>query len=350
MKYRWAVEILEADGTRAGQKEVTPDLEPVAAGARLQYLRRKGPEAAGDFDRPVEMEPVWQAKLGEPYVAGIRASIGGEVMLASAPTAMFRPAAAAAAAERLREQEKKEEPEKVLYLVTAYEAGTEANGSREPGRFRFTAAPTKVPVRHGSWPAELGALPGPEGEMGVRMPGRVLDEIRELTEAYRGVETGGVLIGHLRWDAAAGDLFADVTEQIHARDAVGDAMRLQFTAECWRQIRAVMELRGEEEQILGWWHSHCGKEFCKNCPVERQRTCGLQEGFLSEHDKLLHRTVFPQAYATALVATDTAFGEMRFALFGNREGVLERRGYSTDGVNGGETRKGDEACAEQSTN
>ena len=53
----------------------------------------------------------------------------------------------------------------------------------------------------------------------------------------------------------------------------------------------------------------------------------VKHGFLSADDRALHRAVFPRAYSLALVVTDAGRGDPTFALFGWREGVLERRGF-----------------------
>ena len=79
--------------------------------------------------------------------------------------------------------------------------------------------------------------------------------------------------------------------------------------------------------MLGWWHSHPVREWCKDCTRERQQTCALAAGFLSAHDRALHRHVFPRAYSLALVVNDVACGGPTFSLFGWRDGLLEPRGF-----------------------
>ena len=330
--HRWAIEILGRDGTRFGQRAIEPDFAPLQESARLAYVRQHGPGAAPDYDRPVEITPVWQPKLGEPYVGGLEMAVEGRVLPDPASTAIFRASATEVAA-GFAERGSMEEGAKFVYLVTAYiEDAERPADQKSTSRIRVSSLPVGVQVSDGYWPEPVSVLSEERAnDLGITVPRRVLDDISALTESKRGVETGGVLLGHLRWDATRKDLFLEITEHIHARSAIGDSTRLRFTPECWAEIRRAMALRQRGEAICGWWHSHCGREFCVECPRERQATCPLQAGFLSDHDKTLHRTVFPRAFMTALVATDSALGDIRFSMFGWQNGVLEKRGYRVTG-------------------
>lgn len=333
--YRWAVEILHRDGTRVGQKVVEPDFAPLLECARLTYLRRHGPSAAADYDRPVEVTPVWSATLGEPYVGSLSMTIAGENVEDAGRTSIFR-AAAGDVASQFVESGELAEGSTFVYLVMAYPGSDPDLNSSASRRFQISSLSVRVPVTDGLW-QPVGGVAGVSdpGGCGVIVPQRLLDEVAELTVARRGVETGGVLLGRLRWDREMKDLFIEITEQVHARSAIGDEKRLQFTADCWAEIHATVALRRRGESIVGWWHSHPAQSWCGECPRERQEVCALQAGFLSEHDKTLHRTVFPRAFTTALVATDSALGDVRFSMFGWQGGALEKRGYHAVGAESG---------------
>ena len=49
--------------------------------------------------------------------------------------------------------------------------------------------------------------------------------------------------------------------------------------------------------------------------------------FLSEPDRVLHRTVFPRGYSVALVVNLITAAEHTYSLFGWREGLLQTRGF-----------------------
>ena len=78
--------------------------------------------------------------------------------------------------------------------------------------------------------------------------------------------------------------------------------------------------------MVGWWHSHPVLEWCKDCAPEKRAQCALAQGFLSEDDRLLHRTVFPRAYSVALVVNDLESGPT-FSLFGWSRGLIAAREF-----------------------
>jgi proteasome lid subunit RPN8/RPN11 len=164
-------------------------------------------------------------------------------------------------------------------------------------------------------------------ELPVLLPARVLEEAADLARTEEGIETGGLLIGHLHHDQGMAELLVEVTAQLPARHTCGDATKLTFTAQTWTEARATLALRGKDEIMLGWWHSHPVRHWCRNCPLDRQRDCALARGFLSADDRALHRAIFPSAYSVALLASDVAFDDVSFSLFGWRQGRIERRGF-----------------------
>jgi hypothetical protein len=117
-----------------------------------------------------------------------------------------------------------------------------------------------------------------------------------------------------------------VTGQIPARNTEADLTTLRFTAETWTQVQSTLDLRGREEIMLGWWHSHPKQAWCKQCPDDKQADCQLLCDFFSAHDRRLHRAVFPRAYSIALVVNDMADGHT-YSLFGWRKGQIELRGF-----------------------
>jgi proteasome lid subunit RPN8/RPN11 len=245
-------------------------------------------------------------------------------------TALLRPQADQIA-KNLVSQGALAEGDSFRYFVTAYPDNGAEEGAAPP-RFQITPRPVPVEVSEGNWPELAGSLPaGGDTDFKLALPQRVLDEAARLTRSRSGVETGGILIGHLRWDPALGDIFIEVTEQIHARYAAGTETKLTFTPECWTDVRGAVGLRRRGEIVVGWWHSHPVRVFCAKCPRERQEKCELRNGFLSSDDRVLHRTVFPRAFMPALVASDTAFGEVEFAMFGWRDGLIGRRGFHVIG-------------------
>ena len=67
--YRFAVEILRfANNERVGSFPVTVDWEPAIEYARFELVRRADDSPAVPPEGPIRIEPVWDPKLGEPYL------------------------------------------------------------------------------------------------------------------------------------------------------------------------------------------------------------------------------------------------------------------------------------------
>jgi hypothetical protein len=243
------------------------------------------------------------------------------------------------------------EGDKIRCLALAF--SSESDQSRTTARFKSRS--TTPPVSIGSAVLEdyllrsslrpAGTAPEGDGGMPVFIPDRVLDETSGLAHAAEAIETGGLLIGHLHRDATRG-LFAEVTSQLPARHVEADRTRLTFTSETWTDFRSTLELRRREEIMLGWWHSHPVREWCKSCSEEKQRQCSLRGDFLSEDDRLLHRTVFPRAWSIALVVNDVGYDDPTFSLFGWRNALLELRGFHALGTESVASTRGHEADEE----
>jgi hypothetical protein len=168
--------------------------------------------------------------------------------------------------------------------------------------------------------------------MPLFIPQRVLAEAKALSKEAGAKETGGILIGHLGRDSQLPEIFAQVTAQIPARHTEASLTSLTFTSETWTAVRNALDLRRKGELMLGWWHSHPVREWCKDCSAESQKACAMAVDFFSAHDHALHRTVFPRAYSVALVVNDLSENDATFSMFGWRRGLLESRGFHLTGA------------------
>jgi hypothetical protein len=156
----------------------------------------------------------------------------------------------------------------------------------------------------------------------------VLEQAVALARGAPDLEVGGVLSGTLARDVD-GELFLEVRALLPARHAVSRPDRLTFTADTWADARAALALRGGDECLLGWFHSH--PFFCRNCSPQAQRQCVFATPFLSEHDRSLHRAVFGRPFDVALLVTDRGPAGHVCSLFGWRQGMLEQRAYHVFG-------------------
>ena len=367
-RYRYAILMFDGENASLGQVPIKPDWEPALEWARLQALRRHGRGPAGgatarDGAAPgpapaTAIEPLWHED-GAPYIRGFQVrevAANGDGEPCELSLRYFHDDAAAAAKQWM-EDGKLERGASYRYAACAFPSEPESEQSiverrpehsvveRSTARFVVEELPARPPLiessladlLRGTEPIDAGeeqrdAADSPasplEGPLpAVLLPARVLEEAADLARAAEGVETGGLLIGRLHHDPGAGELLVEITAQLPARHTSGDATKLTFTAGTWTDARATLELRGKDEIMLGWWHSHPVRQWCGKCPLDRQRDCALARGFLSADDRALHRAIFPSAYSVALLASDVAFDDVSFSLFGWRQGRIERRGF-----------------------
>lgn len=340
---RFVMELLRSTGETIGHAPVEPDWEPAIEWTRLAGLRTRGiwaPEAAAERG----IEPLWHATLGEPNVRGFRVHLGPSdacTWFEDFPISYFKAQARAASA-RLVEQGVLESGESFLYRMAAF-ACPAPTAPSVASAFATEDAPPPLAVRDTPLDPLLAASAlqhaGAADTFPAFVPQTVLDEATALTVAAGESETGGFLIGHLHRASEASmagapcEIFVEVTALVPARHTVGSSAKLTFTADTWTDARAAIALRARHEQLLGWFHSHPQIAWCaaKGCSPEAQRTCSLASGFLSEEDRLLHRTIFPRAFTLALLMTHTIDGCVP-ALFGWQHGMLAARGFRVLGA------------------
>lgn len=330
--HRYIIEIHSEAGQPLGQVAVNVDFAPAFEWTRLAGARC-GRLAFGEYDRPASVLPLWHARLSRPYLQGFRVQLDSDVaesFFCDFSIAYFKGLATHASA-LLVEAGKLETGDRFFYLITAYPGEPDA-ACGNSGKFEVQDIAPAIPVHESVFSeyvnaATVGGCLDKE-LVPVFIPGRVLTEVTLLTKEAQQIETGGFLIGHLRHDAAAPDVFVEVTAQVPATGTAGEQSRLRFTSDSWTAARNAMVLRHRNEILVGWWHSHPMKHWgCRDCPPEKQRTCELSRGFLSEHDRSLHRSVFSRAWCVAMVVSDVSYSDPTISIFGWNRGILERRGF-----------------------
>ncbi|UCH83225.1 MAG: Mov34/MPN/PAD-1 family protein [Candidatus Latescibacterota bacterium] len=352
-RYKYAIEMYRDDGTNLGQVPVEMDPQPALEWTWLTGLRRNKLELS-DGTGSSAVLPVWHREVGEPYIEGFRVTILSDEddgITEDFSTLYFKREADQArlnliASKRLRKDET------VRYVTLAFLNDAHAMPAARP-QFKTREAPPDIRIVESDFGSFVNRSQL-EGEVTTEdipivIPRRILDETRELALASRDKETGGVLIGHLHRDRTVPEVFVEVTAQIKAAHAVADAARLTFTPDTWSAVQAAVDLRGEGETWVAWWHSHVPVGVsCKDCPEEKRAVCPLVNGFFSQDDRQLHRTVFFKAFASALTLSlkDEGDGsEITHKLYGWRHGVIEPRGFYV--LNNGLSTSGGERHAER---
>ena len=317
--WRWVVAVVREDDAPVEQREVSPDWTPSREWSRwLAVLRGEVPDAA--FTATDEVIPRWDGEAGEPRLGGIRLrGAGAEVDFGLEP---FREPAQALIAGLVREG-RLVAGDRIRWRALAF--AREPASEAAPNPLGRPAAPA---IRLRTAPLDHGAAAAAGEDHPVLIPAAVLAEVRDRTLATPDRETGGILIGFLGRDPASHRVFARVTAQVPARHTDACATRLTFTPDTWTDARSALALRGREEIMLGWWHSHPVRAWCRDCDEACRSRCTLGEGFLSADDRRLHREVFPRAFTVALVASDVADDGPAVTLFGWRRGQLLQRTYT----------------------
>jgi proteasome lid subunit RPN8/RPN11 len=335
--HRYALELSTADGRRLGQAAVEPDFQPAREWAYLEGVRR-GLLPLVTAPATGAVAPLWCDELGPPYCRGIRVLASdpdGRAQATSEIPARYFAGLAREQAERHVARGDLAHGAAYRYRVCAYPTGSDRPrvGDEPDAADGLRAQPLAEPIA--VCESALGAFRDrsePEDDLDeadacapVFVAREILDETCSLAGRAGDVETGGVLVGRLHRDSSHPEVFAEITAQIPARHAEAGAASFAFTPETWAAAHAAIELRGDGELVLGWWHSHpC---FCRECPEERRRACLFRRPHFSAEDAHLHRACFPQAWQLALLVSDLPDAGPTPALFGWRRGVVARRGY-----------------------
>jgi hypothetical protein len=328
--YRFTIVVYDERGAQIGTVPIERDWEPALEYARFYYQRRGELSLEGGGGAAVL--PLWDDALGEPYCSGYYVQIaqtGRRALAFDFPKSHFHDFARSASS-RFVERQKLREGERFAYDVVAHPAP--AKTSHED-RFQVTEISPSAPVCEGSLEGFL-ARAKQSGKSDLRdipvfVASEVLDQARSQTRSREGIETGGILIGLLWRDQHAREIFAEVTAQIPAEHTTGTNVKLTFTPQTWDAADAARKLRGRGEIYLGYWHSHPVREWCrgKQCTLEAQAVCRFARDFFSSDDEAVMRAAFPRAWCVGLVANDTAFTDLTFSMFGNREGMMQPRGF-----------------------
>ncbi len=346
--YVYAIELLHGDQALPAVR-VTPDFAPAVEAARFAAFRAGTPSEVA-FVAATAVVPRWDDTLGEPYLAGLTASARahGCTSAVDVPLRYFGDAARAATAS-LVQQGALDAGDTLTFRVTAYRGDRGASSPGEPGHAREAGVSepatlevqelaVSLDVRDGTLRDRLGAAQ-PQGtqhpdDVHVFMPASIVEDAMALASTAEDTEAGAFLVGHVRRDTDAGDVFVDVTDLLPARHTQATVSTLTFTPDTWWDARAALTLRSRGESFLGWVHTHPVSAMCRRqgCSPDAQRQCPMARDFFSEHDRLLHRTMFPRAHTVALVVNDWDFAPISVSLFGYRHGLIEPRGFHVIGA------------------
>jgi hypothetical protein len=340
--HRYAIDYYKQDGTHLGPITIEPDFQTARDWTYFLGMR-SGRLAAVNGAAPGLVSPLWCEERGAPYCRGFRVDAtlvdpedAGETVSCEFPRTYFEPLAAIGSKQWVDKGELAT-GEPYVYHVCAYpiatefsEARTHREGAAGSSAFQIEAVPDPLPLVESRLETFLQRATQmgthSEGDIPVFIAQSVIDEACVLASDAGKLETGGVLVGLLHRDASKPEIFVEVVAQVPGQYAEATGTSFSFTPKTWAAADAAIDLRGRDECILGWWHSHI--RLCNpDCPAERRNLCPLARPFFSADDIHLHGVCFPQPYHVALLISDLPdLGETP-AVFGWRSGMISKRGF-----------------------
>jgi proteasome lid subunit RPN8/RPN11 len=326
MDWAYSIAVYHEDWAPVGRVHVDPDWEPAIEWLRLVALNEGRELAPGGHD----VQPL-RSRRASQVVTGFRVTgpaAGGGLVAFGLPAQYLRKKAREVA-ELLVQAGRLASGDGYRYLVVAEEGGPVAVGEPAPAFTVRDVTPPPAPPRESMRSLVERAIvigdAAPCEAPAFIAPG-VLDEIVRLTREAAPNETGGALIGHVRRDPAARQVFTRVEAQVPARHTQASSSHLEFTTETWGELRRGTEDRGRGEVMVGWWHSHPVREWCRSHECDAGGAdCSLARDVFSDRDEAVQRTVFSSAHSVALVANDIASDAVRFSAYGWSLGMVRPR-------------------------
>jgi proteasome lid subunit RPN8/RPN11 len=329
--HRYAIEFRTADDERLSLVSIEPDFQ--AACEWAQFIGQRDGQLLHNVSiARAAFEPIWSEDLGAPYCDGVRVTLpaerAGTSFSTDIPISYFDDAVRNEAL-RLIALGELSSLESRRYAVCAYPIPVAAR-PREPATAIVVEALDEPTPFIESVLADFMDRADPivethEGDAPIFIHRSVLEATCELARQSAPLETGGVLVGLAHRDSERCKFFSEIFAQIPAQHAEATSGSFTFTHETWAAAHAGIELRGADELILGWWHSH--PMFCGDCPDERRKNCHLSRPFFSEDDIHLHHSCFGQGHQLALLISDLPGTRQTPAFFGWRAGSVVSRGF-----------------------
>lgn len=312
--YYFVVELLSS--SEAGEQDApslnrleNPGWSRAVEELKLEAFRKNPTISISSGD--VTIEPVWDEAAGKPYVERISVRTKDGAVESSLPVADYFHGAARDCMEQWVEEKEEGTIPSLSARILAYPDSGDAGNPESsfclemdpPVPFKSDQTLESLLSR-----SEAKTEPGDETFYTFVTSG-VVEEITAAADAGGELETGGILLGHLRrFPDQPGAIGVEITAQIPAPPQLTEATThsLRFTDEVWDAVQAAKDLRKDDVSVLGWVHSHPARYWEKcpdSCPPESRKNCPrewLQRPFFSRADESVHQH-FSKAFHVALL-------------------------------------------------
>jgi proteasome lid subunit RPN8/RPN11 len=118
----------------------------------------------------------------------------------------------------------------------------------------FTLTPIAAADAETVEPSELGLDPERLGRLNILMSAEIHDQLVRTMPLANRMEEGGFLLGRVN---RAGEAYlVEVTHVTPAHRSGAGAVHLTFTGDSFLAAAQLIEERGREEDLVGWYHTH----------------------------------------------------------------------------------------------
>ena len=180
----------------------------------------------------------------------------------------------------------------------------------EPRHRPFTLTPMADEDARLIRPEELGLDPGRLGRINILMSEDIYDEFLQRMPLTDRMEEGGFLLGKVTKAAADDVHLVEITHITPAHRSGAGMVHFTFTGESFLAVAQLLEERRQEEELVGWYHTHLFG-------------IDLDMG-LSEIDVDLHRATFQRPWqVAALINIRRGHRFLRFYGRGGGDGLEE---------------------------
>lgn len=170
------------------------------------------------------------------------------------------------------------------------------------------------------------------GDLPVLVDRDILEEIVAEARADSAREIAGFLLGRLQRDTQSNTAFLVVSGMASACGTTeASEVSVTYTPASFLQAREIATLRGLQERICGWYHSH-PFQLCTDCPTPAKPSCIDRILVYSIDDIHLMETTFDQPFMIGLLTAvepriEEALGRLPVKLYGWHSGQIQSRGF-----------------------
>ena len=347
--FRFHIEYLDNDGRVISDDTLTlADFAHAVRSARFDAYRR-GAVAHYDpaADEEAVINPLFQDDSPSPQIRGFEVLVdcgNGAMHPCEFATRYFSPFANRLRAERIRNEVMTAEQE-LYYRVNAFLDDDSASDDAQRPPIESNAA-AKFTINLESTNSIVVASPKPRSSYGptqawdeplvddlpILIEQHVLEESVEEARADPDREVAGFLLGSLHRDPETQQVFVAVTGLVSASGTTeASSTSVTYTPASFAKLKEVIKLRGSDEMICGWFHSHPFK-LCSECPLPTPPECIAKVLFYSTDDFDLMQTTFEQPFMVGLLAAvepriEEAIGHLPVKVYGWRSGEIQSRGF-----------------------